>query len=94
MLQSYRPSFTSLVAIIRMTPLGVGRASKMVVKRNITFGSLRTNVRLEPEFWDAVSDIAARERLAVDRLCKVIDASAGVIGRALIQRGPVIMIGP
>lgn len=58
----------------------------MLVNRNITVGSLRTSVRLEPEFWDALSDIAARERLSVDRLCTVIDANAGELGRTAAIR--------
>ncbi|MEK9899230.1 MAG: ribbon-helix-helix domain-containing protein [Rhodospirillaceae bacterium] len=58
----------------------------MLVNRNITVGSLRTSVRLEPEFWEALSDIAARERLTVDRLCTIIDANAGVLGRTAAIR--------
>lgn len=49
-------------------------------------GSLRTSVRLEPQFWDALSDIAARERVTVDRLCTIIDANAGELGRTAAIR--------
>jgi len=58
----------------------------MLVNRNITVGSLRTSVRLEPQFWEALSDIAARERLTADRLCTIIDANAGVLGRTAAIR--------
>lgn len=58
----------------------------MLVNRNITVGSLRTSVRLEPQFWEALSDIAARERMTVDRLCTIIDANAGVLGRTAAIR--------
>ena len=58
----------------------------MLVNRNITVGSLRTSVRLEPQFWEALSDIAARERLTVDRLCTIIDANAGELGRTAAIR--------
>ncbi|MEP4379120.1 MAG: ribbon-helix-helix domain-containing protein [Alphaproteobacteria bacterium] len=58
----------------------------MLVNRNITVGSLRTSVRLEPQFWEALSDIAAREQMAVDRLCTVIDANAGELGRTAAIR--------
>lgn len=58
----------------------------MLVNRNITVGSLRTSVRLEPEFWEALSEIAARERLTVDRLCTIIDANAGDLGRTAAIR--------
>tara|TARA_R110002110_G_scaffold85816_2_gene223595 strand:- start:187374 stop:187676 length:303 start_codon:yes stop_codon:yes gene_type:complete len=58
----------------------------MLVNRNITVGTLRTSVRLEPQFWEALSDIAVRERLTVDRLCTVIDANAGDLGRTAAIR--------
>ncbi|MDA0787815.1 MAG: ribbon-helix-helix domain-containing protein [Proteobacteria bacterium] len=58
----------------------------MLVNRNITVGSLRTSVRLEPQFWEALSDIAAREQLTVDRLCTIIDANAGELGRTAAIR--------
>jgi len=58
----------------------------MLVNRNITVGSLRTSVRLEPQFWEALSDIAVRERLTVDRLCTIIDANAGELGRTAAIR--------
>lgn len=53
----------------------------MLVNRNITVGSLRTSVRLEPEFWTALTEIAAREKLDVDQLCTIIDAHLGELGR-------------
>lgn len=53
----------------------------MLVNRNITVGSLRTSVRLEPEFWTALTDIAAREKLDVDQLCTIIDGHLGDLGR-------------
>ncbi|MBT7361692.1 MAG: ribbon-helix-helix domain-containing protein, partial [Rhodospirillaceae bacterium] len=58
----------------------------MLVNRNITVGSLRTSVRLEPQFWEALSDIAAREQLTVDRLCTIIDANTGELGRTAAIR--------
>lgn len=58
----------------------------MLVNRNITVGTLRTSVRLEPQFWEALSDIAGRERLTVDRLCTIIDANAGELGRTAAIR--------
>ena len=53
----------------------------MLVNRNITVGTLRTSVRLEPEFWTALTDIAAREKVTVDQLCTVIDGHLGDMGR-------------
>ena len=53
----------------------------MLVNRNITVGSLRTSVRLEPEFWTALTEISAREKLDIDQLCTMIDGHLGELGR-------------
>ena len=66
-------------------PSGRGR-SEMLVNRNITVGDLRTSVRLEPEFWSALSDISVREKLRVDQLCTLIDAHLGELGRTAAIR--------
>ena len=58
----------------------------MLVNRNITVGDLRTSVRLEPEFWSALSDISVREKLRVDQLCTLIDAHLGELGRTAAIR--------
>lgn len=58
----------------------------MLVNRNITVGDLRTSVRLEPEFWSALSDISAREKVRVDELCTIIDAHLGELGRTAAIR--------
>lgn len=34
--------------------------------RNVTIRGKRTSMRLEPGFWDAIEEIAAREGLSVD----------------------------
>ena len=58
----------------------------MLINRNITVGQLRTSVRLEPEFWDALADIAHRERVSIDRLCTLVDAHTGELGRTAAIR--------
>jgi|GEM_PF-1843124 predicted DNA-binding ribbon-helix-helix protein len=58
----------------------------MLVNRNITVGKLRTSVRLEPEFWSALSDISVREKASVDELCTLIDAHLGELGRTAAIR--------
>jgi predicted DNA-binding ribbon-helix-helix protein len=67
-------------------PFGVEQTANMLVNRNIEVGLLRTSVRLEPKFWEALSDIAARERLTVDRICTIIEANAGFLGRTAAIR--------
>lgn len=58
----------------------------MLINRNITVGQLRTSVRLEPEFWDALADIASRERVSIDRICTLVDAHTGDLGRTAAIR--------
>jgi len=37
--------------------------------RNVMVGSRRTSMRLEPEMWDALSEIAQRENITIHQLC-------------------------
>ncbi len=53
----------------------------MLVNRNITVGSLRTSLCLEPEFWTALLEISAREKLDIDQLCTMIDGHLDELGR-------------
>jgi predicted DNA-binding ribbon-helix-helix protein len=45
----------------------------MLINRNISVGDLRTSIRLEPEFWDGLSDIAMREGRKIDDICTSVD---------------------
>ena len=58
----------------------------MLINRNITVNGHRTSVRLEPEFWAGLSDIAKREKLSVDQLCGDIDRGAGALSRTAAIR--------
>ena len=58
----------------------------MLVNRNITVGGQRTSIRLEPEFWAALSFIAERESVSVDELCTEIDSGAGKLSRTAAVR--------
>ncbi len=44
----------------------------MLVIRNITIRGRRTSVRLEPEMWQALLQIARRERCSVHDICTLI----------------------
>ena len=48
-------------------------ASSTLVNRNIVVGGRRTSVRLEPAMWDALHEIAERERVTVNQLATDID---------------------
>lgn len=44
-----------------------------LVSRNITVLGRRTSVRLEPEMWTALRDIAKREKCRVHDICSLIE---------------------
>jgi len=46
-------------------------------KHSLTLKGHRTSVTLEPEFWDAFRDIAAKEGKPINALASDIDASRG-----------------
>ncbi|NNE85801.1 MAG: ribbon-helix-helix domain-containing protein [Alphaproteobacteria bacterium] len=58
----------------------------MLVNRNITIGAHRTSIRLEPEFWVGLADIAQREHLSIDALCTEVDRGAGNLTRTAAIR--------
>jgi len=58
----------------------------MLVNRNITLDSHRTSIRLEPEFWATLADIAQRENQTIDELCTEIDSGAGNLSRTAAIR--------
>ena len=58
----------------------------MLINRNITVNGHRTSVRLEPEFWTGLAQIAEREHLTIDQLCSEIDRGAGDLSRTAAIR--------
>lgn len=50
-----------------------------LVNRNIVAERGRTSMRLEPELWDALSEICRRERVSPSELCRRIER-AGIPG--------------
>lgn len=42
--------------------------------RNIIVGSHRTSMRLEPEMWEGLTDIARRERITINELCSRVNS--------------------
>ena len=58
----------------------------MLVNRNITVDGHRTSIRLEPEFWAGLADIAQSEDMTVDQLCTEVDHGAGELSRTAAIR--------
>lgn len=50
-----------------------GTSRSTLVSRNITVRGRRTSVRLEPEMWTALRDIARREHCRIHDICSLID---------------------
>lgn len=50
------------------------------VKRSFTIGGHRTSISLEPPFWNALKEVAARERLSLAKLVGTIDKNRGESG--------------
>ena len=55
------------------TTTGQGRSSTLV-NRNVTIRGRRTSLRLEPTMWDALTEVARRERLTIHELCSEIQS--------------------
>lgn len=45
-----------------------------LVNRNVTIHGRRTSLRLEPAMWDALAEMARRERLTIHELCTAIQS--------------------
>ncbi len=58
----------------------------MLINRNITVNGHRTSIRLEPEFWSGLADIAQLEDLSMDELCGQVDRGAGDLSRTAAIR--------
>lgn len=54
-------------------PSRTAESKSSLVSRNITVSGRRTSVRLEQEMWNALKDIALRERCSIHDICSLID---------------------
>jgi predicted DNA-binding ribbon-helix-helix protein len=50
---------------------------RKLLKRSVTIAGHRTSVSLEPEFWDALNEIAAEKKRPLARLIGEIDKREG-----------------
>lgn len=48
--------------------------TKSLKKRSVDIAGHRTSISLEAPFWDALTDIATRRNISVNRLVTAIDA--------------------
>lgn len=45
----------------------------MLISRNVRVSGHRTSIRLDPEMWDSIEEIARREDCSVNWICSMID---------------------
>lgn len=57
-----------------------------LINKNVKVGGTRTTMRLEPEFWDALAEIARREATDINRIVTRVDISLGAGGRTTAVR--------
>ncbi len=50
--------------------MSAGQSS--LVSKNVTIFDRRTSIRLEPEMWEALNDIAKRENCSVHDICTLV----------------------
>jgi len=50
------------------------------IKRSFSIGGHRTSISLEPPFWMALRDVAAKERIPLAMLVATIDENRGDAG--------------
>jgi predicted DNA-binding ribbon-helix-helix protein len=50
------------------------------IKRSFSIDGHRTSISLEPPFWNALKEVAAKERVPVSRLVATIDQNRGAAG--------------
>ena len=61
-----------------------------LVNRNITAGSGRTSMRLEPEVWDALREVCLREGIELRDLIRAVERTASAGGRTSAVRVHVL----
>lgn len=54
------------------------RSKSSLISRNVTVSGRRTSVRLEQEMWNALRDIARREKCTIHDICSLVDLRRSV----------------
>lgn len=57
-----------------------------LISRNVVVGGRRTSMRLEPEMWEALEEVCAREGMAVNEFCTKVDKARGRTGLTTATR--------
>lgn len=57
--------------------LGLAPVQSSLISKNIAVFGRRTSVRLEPEMWEALNNIADREKCSIHDLCSLVHIRKG-----------------
>ena len=68
-------------------------AQSGLINRNVTVNGRRTSIRLEPEMWDALAEIAKRENVRVSDVVSRIDQNVRHRCSGLTARVRVFVLG-
>jgi len=73
-------------------PWGDTNATDLIhyVSRNVVVSGRRTSMRLEANLWDALGEIAHRERCSVNELCSRVDARRGRMSLTAAVRASLV----
>jgi predicted DNA-binding ribbon-helix-helix protein len=50
----------------------ISKNKTSLISKNVTIHGKRTSVRLEPEMWQAINEIAKRQRCTIHRICSIV----------------------
>ena len=70
---SYQGTSYTASSSLSSIPLNEDTAKSTLVSKNVTILGRRTSVRLEPEMWSALRDIARREGCSSHDICSLIN---------------------
>lgn len=48
-----------------------------LINKNVVVAGHRTSMRLEPEMWDALTEICQREKCSISEICTLVDERRG-----------------
>lgn len=58
--------------------------------RNVRIQGRRTSVRLEPEFWEGLNELLARENVSLDEFCDHVNARKGEASFSSTMRSQIL----
>lgn len=65
-------SLTSSKPDTDLETVQTGMNNTTLISKNVTIHKRRTSIRLEPEMWAAIKEIAKREKCTIHRICSVV----------------------